>query len=101
MEELSVPVPDLYPELSDSLANLHDSYTEQGQMAKGLIPLSIIQLQSFVAHSFVNALIFSLLLFLGLEPTASVWYLFVRSVLRSVVRSSFVRLHYLLHLNYS
>lgn len=41
-EELCVPVPDLYPELSDSLANLQHRDTEQDQMAKGLNLLTIM-----------------------------------------------------------
>lgn len=41
-EELCVPVPDLYPELSDSLENLQHRDTEQDQMAKGLNLLTIM-----------------------------------------------------------
>lgn len=37
-EELTAPVPDLYPELSDSLPNIQEIETEQGEMAKGLAP---------------------------------------------------------------
>ena len=36
-EELNVPVPDLYPELSESLQNMQESDTEQVEIAKGVI----------------------------------------------------------------
>ena len=41
-EELSVPVPDLYPELSDSLPNMQGSGTVQGDMAKGVHSYSFV-----------------------------------------------------------
>ena len=41
-EELNVPVPDLYPELSESLQNMQESDTEQAEIAKGVINCSII-----------------------------------------------------------
>ena len=36
-EELNVPVPDLYPELLESLQNMQESDTEQVEIAKGVI----------------------------------------------------------------
>ena len=36
-EELNVPVPDLYPELSEPLQNMQESDTEQVEIAKGVI----------------------------------------------------------------
>lgn len=49
-EGLSVPVPELYPELSDSIQNMQESDTEQGEMAKGLIH-SLIQFNYSVNSS--------------------------------------------------
>ena len=36
-EELNVPVPDLYPELAESLQNMQESDTEQVEIEKGVI----------------------------------------------------------------
>ena len=41
-EELNVPVPDLYPELSESLQNMQESDTEQAEVTKGVINCSSI-----------------------------------------------------------
>lgn len=38
-EELNVPVPDLYPELLESLQNMQESNTEQVEIAKGVIKM--------------------------------------------------------------
>ena len=63
-EELTAPVPDLYPELSDSLPNIQEIESEQGEMAKGLVPFIHL---SFVVSvlsyfSFILSIICSYLL---------------------------------------
>ena len=55
-EDLIVPVPDLYPELSDSLPNMQESDTEQGEMTKGDIhSFALAFIHSFI-HSFLLVL---------------------------------------------
>ena len=56
-EELNVPVPDLYPELLESLQNMQDSDTEQEEIAKGVINCSIICL-SFIFLTMYRHLLF-------------------------------------------
>lgn len=64
-EELTAPVPDLYPELSDSLPNIQEIETEQGEMAKGLAPFihECFFLSFFLAFSALLLFIHSYSLF--------------------------------------
>ena len=53
-EDLNVPVPDLYPELSESLQNRQDSETEQVEIAKGLICSFICYAREHILFQFLS-----------------------------------------------